>query len=458
MIGRVSRRAGALAALAILLPAAASAHSLSGRVETPIPFPAFLVGAALAVAASFLLVIVGNPRGPQERPAAPARRVPRAVRLVLRTLGLVAWAWVVAQTIIGGSSDAEVSSLFLWTYGWVGLAIVSALIGPAWSWLDPFTTIHDLGAALLRRLGIRGLAAAPWPARLGTWAAVAGFLVFVWIELVPRLAGGRLLGVVLIAYTAIVLLGMAQYGRDAWRSRAEVFSVWFGVLGRMARWAPAGDPESGLVRRQGMVEGLVTARWTTALVVLVTVGMGSVIYDGISQTQVYRDVVGLTDPVIGTLSLAVLLGVLVLAVLGTARLTGLAAMGAGLVPVALGYLVAHYLTALLMDGQRILIAISDPFQLGWDLFGTAFHEPSLDAIPTGIFWTLQVGAVVAGHAAGAWAGHVAARREHPGEERRSAQVALALLMVALTTLTLWSLGQNLVFEDGTVGALGIGAL
>ena len=59
-----------------------------------------------------------------------------------------------------------------------------------------------------------------------------------------------------------------------------------------------------------------------------------------------------------------------------ARTVGVGATGAGLLPIAVGYLIAHYLTYLLIDGQRILIAISDPFQRGWDLFGTAFHEPS----------------------------------------------------------------------------------
>ena len=67
----------------------------------------------------------------------------------LRVIGLIGWTWIVAQAIAGGSSDAAVATLFLWVYGWVGLAIVCALIGPAWHFLDPFSTLHDLGAAAL---------------------------------------------------------------------------------------------------------------------------------------------------------------------------------------------------------------------------------------------------------------------------------------------------------------------
>ena len=98
-----------------------------------------------------------------------------------------------------------------------------------------------------------------------------------------------------------------------------------------------------------------------------------------------------------------------------ARTVGLGATGAGLLPIAVGYLIAHYLTYLLIDGQRILIAISDPLQRGWDLFGTAFHRPSGDWLPPGLVWTVQLAAVVGGHMLGAWGGHVvAARTLRPG--------------------------------------------
>ena len=78
-----------------------------------------------------------------------------------------------------------------------------------------------------------------------------------------------------------------------------------------------------------------------------------------------------------------------------------------------------------------------------------FYEAGLDAVPVGLFWTIQVGAVVVGHIVGAWAGHIAARLTGGRAAERRAQVALAVLMVALTTITLWSLGQALVFDAGT---------
>ena len=38
---------------------------------------------------------------------------------------------------------------------------------------------------------------------------------------------------------------MACYGRDRWRDHAEVFSVWFGLLGRLAPYGLEGPAESG---------------------------------------------------------------------------------------------------------------------------------------------------------------------------------------------------------------------
>jgi len=204
----------------------------------------------------------------------------------------------------------------------------------------------------------------------------------------------------------------------------------------------------------------VNARWATAAVVMVALGTGSIIYDGLSQTQLFFDLFSRPSLPVATLLLALFLGGLAGLVLLVARWTGLAAVGAGVLPVAPGYLVAHYLSFLLADGQRIIVAVSDPFQQGWDLFGTAFFEPSLDWIPPSALWSIQVGAVVIGHIVGAWAGHAVAVRERGidhgrgraarAQQRRAdlrAQLPLAVLMVALTSITLWSLGQNLVFES-----------
>ncbi len=417
------------------------------------PLAVYVVGAAVAVALSFAFVLVRDVRG-----ASPALGevvvVPGVLRVALRILGLVGWLWIVAQGVVGGGGAADVGSLFLWVYGWVGVAMVSALVGPIWVWLNPFATLHDAGAWLLRRLGVRGLAPALYPARLAEWPAVVGFVVFVWLELVFTIAGsGRPLATVLVGYTTYTLLAMAQWGRDGWLARGEVFSVWFGLLGRLAPWALE-DPATGRLRRQPLGAGLVRGEWSLPLVVLVAVATGSILYDGLSQTELWFDLFGLPGTGEATLLLLGFLGLVTALVLGVASRIGWGPVGPGLLPIALGYLVAHYLTYLLLDGQRIVIAVSDPLQLGWDVFGTAFYEPSIGWLPPSLVWTVQLVAVVGGHMVGAWAGHAAAARAVRGaspRELRLRQVPLAALMVVLTATTLWSLGQGIVVTPTSGG-------
>ena len=191
LAGQRARRAAALVPLLVLgLPAVAHAHSIVGRVDSPLPFVAYILGAAIAVGASFVIIAVGDPSPPVEGPTPPPRVVPGWLRVALRVIGLGAWTWIVLQAIVGGTSDADVAFLFLWVYGWVGMPLICAFVGPVWSWIDPFSTLYDIIAWTGRKLGVSGVTAQPWPARLDIWPAVAGFAFFVWLELVAVRAPG----------------------------------------------------------------------------------------------------------------------------------------------------------------------------------------------------------------------------------------------------------------------------
>ena len=119
------------AVLLLAMPAGAAAHQLSSTYNSRLPLVAYLAAAAVAVALSFIFVLARDLRA--GAPADDGRRVtvPGWLRSLLRTMGLLAWIWIVVQGVLGGSSDAEVAHLFLWVYGWVGVALVSALLGPA---------------------------------------------------------------------------------------------------------------------------------------------------------------------------------------------------------------------------------------------------------------------------------------------------------------------------------------
>ena len=154
----------------------------------------------------------------------------------------------------------------------------------------------------------------------------------------------------MIGYTAFTLAMMAQFGRDEWRSQGETFTVWFRLLGRLA-WFRLVD-EDGRVERRTFGSGLLEPGWTRADVTLAAFGVSSIIFDGLSQTQAFFDVFGSPDTLEKTVLLFAWLGVVVALAYLVGRTVGLAAIGAGLLPIAVGYLIAHYLTYLLIDGQR----------------------------------------------------------------------------------------------------------
>jgi hypothetical protein len=104
-----------------------------------------------------------------------------------------------------------------------------------------------------------------------------------------------------------------------------------------------------------------------------------------------------------------------------------------LVPIAIGYHVAHYLVFLLVQGQYIVPLLSDPFGFGWDLFGTAGYRVDIAIVGARFAWYAAVAAIVLGHMAAVYLAHLKSMQVF--ESRRAAlrsQVPLTALMVVYT--------------------------
>ena len=102
------------------------------------------------------------------------------------------------------------------------------------------------------------------------------------------------------------------------------------------------------------------------------------------------------------------------------------------VPIALGYTVAHYFSLLVLDGQTTWILASNPFgRAGVDLFGTYRNAVDLKAVGPDAISLVQVGAIVVGHVLGVTLAHeralLSARRA-----RASDQLPLVVVMVLFT--------------------------
>ena len=113
-----------------------------------------------------------------------------------------------------------------------------------------------------------------------------------------------------------------------------------------------------------------------------------------------------------------------------------------LIPIAIGYHLAHYLSYFLQQGQLVLRLVSDPFALGWDLFGTARYRPNFDVVGARFIWYVSVIAIVTGHIAAVYCAHRIALHKIPDLQKvLASQLPMLVLMVAYTVISLWIIAQ-----------------
>ena len=112
-----------------------------------------------------------------------------------------------------------------------------------------------------------------------------------------------------------------------------------------------------------------------------------------------------------------------------------------LLPIALFYHLAHNSEHLLMEGQRLIPLVSDPFGYEWNLFGTAgWAVRPLISMQT--LWAIQVLLVLVGHVYSLWAARRAAGSlfTESGAAFRS-QIPMLAAMILFSLMSLWLLKQ-----------------
>jgi hypothetical protein len=168
------------------------AHGVGSREDLPIPFAYALVGAGIALVASFV-ILAFLWRTPRFDAATAGRPVPSTVERALdgrwfrgtvRALGMVAFLYVAMAAVFGVDDALNPAAGVVYVLLWIGVPLVSIVFGPVWRLLNPIRTLH-LGLA--RLVGTRpedGMA--PLPPSIGYWPAAASLFAFVWLELVRR--------------------------------------------------------------------------------------------------------------------------------------------------------------------------------------------------------------------------------------------------------------------------------
>jgi hypothetical protein len=428
------------------------AHGLGGRSELPLPLPLALLGAAMAVVVSFLALSASwfEPRLQRSSGRPLPGSVQRVIdapgtRALLRAAALLLFAVTVVAAAFGGrtgGTNPAPTWLFVWL--WVGLLVSSLLIGPVWRTVNPLRTISR---AIAGASGADSeVSARPYPGALGYWPAAAGLGVFVWVELVLPNASDPLTAVAFIGvYTVVQIAGANVFGLR-WYERADGFEVYSSLV---ARLAPVGRRADGVLVVRNPLRGLAGTDIEPGLLAVVCVLLGSTAFDGVTRTTWWTAATdaasGATELLLGTAGLCASFAFVAVTYSAAMRVSERFREGASsrhaplrssflhsLVPIAVGYTVAHYFSLLVFEGQLGYILASDPLALGWDLFGTAEWAINYFVLSPSAIALVQVGAIVAGHVVGVIAAHDRAVELFPPPARRSGQYPLLAVMVVYT--------------------------
>ena len=425
------------------------AHGVGSRADLPLPVWLFAYSAAFALLISFvaLRILWHRPRleAASVGWAAPAwtDAAGRALTVVGQVLVLALFLLTLASAWFGVDSVAvNLAPTAFYVAFWIGLQVLSALVGDVWRRLNPLYTIAAGFDRLAGRDPDTSTATGLWASH---WPAAIGLLAFMWLELAYFEPGSTAaVGAFLGLYTAAILAGALRFGAG-WVRNGDGFAVLFTLL---AALAPVHRGDDGRLRLRWPLVGLarVQARRGTLAVILVL--LGGTTFDGFSRTELWSDQVGSRRE--WDLTLANTVGlVLVIATVSVLFLVAsrLVAMIAGdddgtleqawrwvpsLVPIVLAYSIAHYFSLLVFEGQAFVALLSDPFGEGWDLFGTASNLIDFTVVSPNQIAYVQVAAIVVGHVFGVVAAHDRAVEVYPERVAVRSQYPLLGVMIAYT--------------------------
>ena len=365
--------------------------------------------------------------------------------------------------------DRNYALTFLFVTCWLGFPFLSAFLGDVFRPFNPWRAVGRAAGSGFEAIAGRRAAHLPYPERLGRWPAAVGLLATVWLEVVYGASGGVTVGlaphacaVAALLYSGYTLAMMALFGTEEWCERGEVFSVYFGMFGRLGLF---GSRDGRLYRRRPLSA---TTSWATipgsAAVVIASIASTS--FDG-AQEGAYKGAIesvfewfaerGMEPTgalhLTGTIfMLATFAGVGLVYLLGVRGMRtvpgapGFRKLRTGfahsLIPIALAYLVAHYFSLFFFQEQaQFTYILSDPLGTGHtDLFGTANNIVDYRVLSANMIWYIQVAALVIGHVIGLMLAHDRALVYWADYKQATAsQYWMLAVMVGFTSLGLYLL-------------------
>lgn len=454
------------------------AHALASRQDLPVPAWLFAWAASIVLIVSFFALSAAwrEPKFEDEHARPLGERLSAVLlglpaQVLFGAIGVFLLGVVIYAGLEGTEApDRNFAPTFIFVTCWLGFPFFSALFGDLFRPFNPWRAIgRTVGTGFSAIAGQRPAHLA-YPERLGRWPAAVGLLAVVWLEVIYGAGGGGVAvgldphacAVAALVYSVYSLAMMAVFGVEEWCERGEVFSVYFGMFGRLGIFGTA----DGRLRRRRPFSA--ATKWATVpgSAALVIASIASTSYDGASEGA-FKDgieslfhhladtgmslttALRLTDTIFMLLTFAGVGLVYLLGVRGMRTVPGapsFAKLRVGfahtLIPIALAYLVAHYFSFFVFQEQaQFGYLLSDPLGNGTtDLFGTAGWGVDYNALSANAIWYVQVGALVVGHVIGLMLAHDRALVYWPNYRRATAsQYWMLAVMVAFTCFGLYLL-------------------
>jgi hypothetical protein len=421
-------------------------HGIASRRDLPLPFSLVMIGAVLALVISFAILIFAWRQPRFERVGGrPVRGLTAVVdnpvvTLIARALVLATYVWAGLAMMVGQDLLTNPMFGFVFVWMWVGLVPISLLLGQFWRATNPLRTIHGGLCAVARIDPQQGLVTLQ--AGIGVWPAAVGLFGFGWLELVqPDRTTLAVLRLWALAWLVILILGAIVFGQR-WIGAADPFEVYASTIAQMSIWRRVGDE----LRLVNPLAGLNAWRAPPGATAVVAALLGSTAFDSFTNTTWWiQTVQNSAVPTVvwgsgGLLAMIIIVFVsFSLAAAWMGRYGDRPAtvyprlMVGSLLPIVLGYVVAHYATLLIVEGQRTAINFSDPLGRGWNVFGSAEMGVNSGIFnhPTAVAMT-QLCAIVGGHVLGIVCAHEKSVALLPPDRAIRGQLPLVLVMIGYT--------------------------
>ena len=448
----------ALMAFLLIVPVTAWAHVSESALVLLMPTGFYTAAGVSAVLMSVVVAAFLTPTGAARLFASRKIYLPRigGLQFILPAAGLMVFIAAFVAGILGEQHPLEnLMPLYLWTLLWLILPAVQVIFGDVWSRMNPWAFVALFLKGSTEQTGKT------------CWFALVFFLViylFAMVDVAPD-APARL--AVFSGLYWLFHLGMMLWKGPGWLARGEGFTVLFALLARLSPMAGGriGLPGHKLhqdLHPRGQCGN--NPMPSVAFFAIAMLAAGS--YDGINETFWWLSQIGVNplafpgrSQVVAPMlmgfimaQLTLLLGFSAICFLGwcLAARPGrfqdfFTVMALALLPIAAGYHVAHYLTAFLVNGQYLKIAVTEMFH-----FSHAADHAEV-YITTGFFnrpsyvrdiYIVQSCAIVSGHILAILLSHsFALGITNNRITALKSQAPLIVFMIAYTFLGLWLLAS-----------------